>query len=356
MFHRRDILKAALTAAALPALKLPAFAKPPRRFIDIHCHFSNAADLPIRGFLQRVVMSDYSAGQAQTLAGSISLSVWKGLAAKLADTVLKYETPTSQEELTCLNARASACTRSGASASQTRGVMRGLKSGLAAPAGGKTIADVLVEHYSGTGPQPKSGTRGLQMADHGDDTDAFVDFVLKEMESSGRGCAWRVQPRLEGLGLLAKQYSRGDRQLPRQRPQHVLALFHLGRTAHELPRGDHRDVLFALRPATYAAYPYGPGDCRLQLLAAGLFAIVPEGSGGAVKRSVVAPAPADARLRGLRSAAGGQVHAESAIGARHRPRGGDEARLPWRETLFADGLQAHGQCRARPSPSPPMLP
>ena len=81
MFHRRDILKAALTAAALPALKLPAFAKPQRRFIDIHCHFFNAADLPIRGFLQRVVMSDYSAGEAQTLAGSISLSVWKGLAA-----------------------------------------------------------------------------------------------------------------------------------------------------------------------------------------------------------------------------------------------------------------------------------
>ena len=66
MFHRRDILKAALTAAALPALKLPAFANPPRRFIDIHCHFSNAADLPIRGFLQRVVLSDYNAGQAQT--------------------------------------------------------------------------------------------------------------------------------------------------------------------------------------------------------------------------------------------------------------------------------------------------
>ena len=63
MFHRRDILKAALTAAAVPAFKLPAFAAPPRRFIDIHCHFFNAADLPIRGFLQRVVMADYNAGQ-----------------------------------------------------------------------------------------------------------------------------------------------------------------------------------------------------------------------------------------------------------------------------------------------------
>ncbi len=198
MFHRRDILKAALTAAALPALKLPAFAKPPRRFIDIHCHFSNAADLPIRGFLQRVVMSDYSAGQAQTLAGSISLSVWKGLAARLADTILKYETPTSQEELTCLNARAGACARSGASASQTRGAMRSLKSGLAA--GGKTIADVLVEHYSATGPEPKSGTRGLQLADHGDDTDAFVDFVLKEMESTGAGVPGASSRGLKGLG------------------------------------------------------------------------------------------------------------------------------------------------------------
>ncbi len=198
MFHRRDILKAALTAAALPALKLPAFAKPPRRFIDIHCHFFNAADLPIRGFLQRVVMSDYSAGEAQTLAGSISLSVWKGLAARLADTILKYETPTSQEELTCLNAQVGACARSGASASQTRGAMRSLKSGLAA--GGKTIADVLVEHYSATGPEPKSGTRGLQLADHSDDTDAFVDFMLKEMESTGAGVPGASSRGLKGLG------------------------------------------------------------------------------------------------------------------------------------------------------------
>ncbi len=200
MFHRRDILKAALTAAALPALKLPAFAKPPRRFIDIHCHFSNAADLPIRGFLQRVVMSDYSAGEAQTLAGSISQSVWKGLAAKLTDTILKYEAPTSQKELACLTAQASACPGFGVSASRTRGALRNLKSGLPAPAGGKTIADVLVEHYSGTGPRPKSGAHGLQMADSGDDTDAFVDFVLKEMESTGAGVPGASSRGLKSLG------------------------------------------------------------------------------------------------------------------------------------------------------------
>ena len=70
MFHRRDILKAALTAAALPALSLPAYAAPSRRFIDIHCHFFNAADLPVRGFLDRVVMNDYGAGQTQSAAGA----------------------------------------------------------------------------------------------------------------------------------------------------------------------------------------------------------------------------------------------------------------------------------------------
>ena len=187
MFHRRDILKAALTAAALPALKLPAFAAAPRRFIDIHCHFFNAADIPVRGFLQRVVLSDYSASGTGAQAGAISQSVWKGLAAKLTDVVLKYEAPTTQKELACLNAQASVCTGFGLAAPQTRGAGKVLKSGLPepAPAGGKAIADVLVEHYRARGPQPKSDTRNLAVPDSGVDTDAFVDFVLKEMERRG---------------------------------------------------------------------------------------------------------------------------------------------------------------------------
>ncbi len=198
MFHRRDILKAAIAAAAVPALKLPAYASPPRRFIDIHCHFSNAADLPIRGFLQRVVMADYGAGRTLS-SGTISSSVWKGLAAQLANAILKYETPTPQKEWDCLTA-ASACAGFGAGAPQTRGMGRTLKSGLPEQAGGKTIADALVEHYRAAAPQPKSGTRGMQAPESGEDTDAFVDFVLKEMEMGSAGVPGASSRNMKSLG------------------------------------------------------------------------------------------------------------------------------------------------------------
>jgi predicted TIM-barrel fold metal-dependent hydrolase len=182
MFHRRDILKAALTAAALPALNLPAYAATSRRFIDIHCHFFNAADLPVRGFLDRVVMNDYGAGQTQSAAGTPSQSVWKGLAAKLTDLILKYEAPTCQKELACLSGPGTCA----GYASGTSGAGRTLKSAAPdAPAGGKAIADVLVRHYQARGPQLKSAAPSMQPMDSGEDTDAFVDFVLLEMQMAG---------------------------------------------------------------------------------------------------------------------------------------------------------------------------
>ena len=88
----------------------------------------------------------------------------------------------------------------GLNAPQTRGTARALKSGLPAPAGGKAIADVLVEHYQATEPQPKSGTRALRLADGGEDTDAFVDFVLKEMEAKGAGVPGASSRSLKSLG------------------------------------------------------------------------------------------------------------------------------------------------------------
>jgi predicted TIM-barrel fold metal-dependent hydrolase len=228
MLHRRSILKAALAAAALPALKLRAFAaKPPRRFVDVHCHFFNAADLPIRGFLQRVVLSDYNATQAQA-ASSISLGVWKGLTAKLTDVILRYEAPSIEQELTCLK-DASGCSgySASAAASHTRGLAKAMKS--TAPGGGggsaraKAIADALQADYSARSPSLEKGqTRGLQLksdsapseqplaeapaasapapvaeapggnaptghapAGNAEDTDAFVDFVLHEMQMKG---------------------------------------------------------------------------------------------------------------------------------------------------------------------------
>ncbi len=199
MFHRRDILKAALAAAALPALKLPAHAAPARRFVDIHCHFFNAADLPVRGFLQRVVLSDYAAGLPQSAAGTPSQSVWKGLAAKLTDLILKYEAPAAQKELACLK-DASACPGYNAGGPQARGLAKMQKSGLPDTGGGKAIAEVLVEHYRARGPQPKSDMPIAKQLDSGVDTDAFVDFVLKEMEMAGDGAPGASSRGMKSLG------------------------------------------------------------------------------------------------------------------------------------------------------------
>ncbi len=240
MFHRRSILKAALAAAALPALKLPAFAaKAPRRFVDVHCHFFNAADLPIRGFLQRVVLSDYNAIRAQA-AGSISLGVWKGLTAKLTDVILRYEAPTIEKELACLKDPSGCTGYSVSAAAHTRGFDKAMKS--ASPAGGsggsrgRAIADALRADYSARSPEAKSiekgQTRGLQLksdtpaepqggsvppadnapspgnalpagpvpAGNAEDTDAFVDFVLREMEMTGARAPSASSRSMKSLG------------------------------------------------------------------------------------------------------------------------------------------------------------
>ena len=197
MFHRRDILKAALTAAVLPTLKLPAYAGPSRRFIDIHCHFFNAADLPVRGFLDRVVMADYGAGQTQAVAGAPSQSVWKGMASKLTDLILKYEAPSCQKELACLSAPG---TCSGY-ASGASGASRALKSaGAETPPGAKAIAEVLEQHYRDRGPQPKSATPSTKMLGSGENTDAFVDFVLREMEIANATAPGASSRSMKSLG------------------------------------------------------------------------------------------------------------------------------------------------------------
>lgn len=200
MFHRRDILKAALAAAALPAFKLPAYAAPARRFIDIHCHFFNAADLPVHGFLQRVVLSDYAtASLPQSAAGTPSQSVWKGLAAKLTDLILKYEAPAAQAELACLK-DADACPGYSAGGTRARIAAGSPKSGIQdSPAGAKAIADVLVEHYEARGARSKADLPDAPL-DSGFDTDAFVDFVLKEMEMAGEGAPGASSRNMKGLG------------------------------------------------------------------------------------------------------------------------------------------------------------
>jgi predicted TIM-barrel fold metal-dependent hydrolase len=188
MVYRRDILKAGLLFLAAPLFNRAAFAQPQRRFIDVHCHFFNAADIPVRGFLQRVVLSDYATNKALSnrAESAISLSIWKGMVAKLADVVLKYSAPTPNDEMACLKGGQSC------SGFSTKKSFPG--EALQAPKGQRRLADVLQQHYQAA--QSKS----MASPQKGEDVDAFVEFVLKEMKRSGAKPPVSSSKNLKSLG------------------------------------------------------------------------------------------------------------------------------------------------------------
>ncbi len=192
MVYRRDILKAAFLLAAAPFFSAAAFAKKPRRVIDVHCHFFNAADIPIRGFLQRVVLSDYALSQAsgKQAGAAASVSIWKGMVAKLADLALKRKAPTPQEEMACLRAQAQCGNLA----------TRGIKS--AGPTPGQknqnALADVLNDYFKAT--PLKSRSLSDFAAGKIEDVDAFVDFVLGEMKKTGEQAPASSSKSMRSLG------------------------------------------------------------------------------------------------------------------------------------------------------------
>ncbi len=190
MVYRRDVLKAGLLFLTAPLFNVPAFAKKPRRFIDVHCHFFNAADIPIRGFLQRVVLSDYavSHGLGKNAGAAGSDSVWKGMVAKLADLALKGKAPSPKDEIACLSGQ-TLC--GGVAARALKSVKQTPEQKLQ-----NTLADVLEEHYDA--PQLKS--RSLSLAEKSDNVDAFMDFVLDEMKASGETPPAASGVKMRGLG------------------------------------------------------------------------------------------------------------------------------------------------------------
>jgi len=109
--NRRDMLKGLIGLPFVAPLRHgQAWAQGPaasagRRFIDVHCHFFNAADLPVRGFVSVVVLSDYAAVQQATrgVLSGLRFAVWKSLAGTLADFVLRGRAPTPREEMQCLS-------------------------------------------------------------------------------------------------------------------------------------------------------------------------------------------------------------------------------------------------------------
>ena len=178
MFHRRDILRGGLALAASPAFNTLAAPSSSRRFVDVHCHFFNAADIPLRGFLQRVVLSDYATTKVSAVNGAlpVNIAIWKGMVAKLADVVLRRKAPSAADELACLDG--SACDGFGLTAG-------GLAKSAGPSATARDITDVIRLEYEGRGSGDKAARAPSRRGGSEEDVDAFTDFVLKEMQSSG---------------------------------------------------------------------------------------------------------------------------------------------------------------------------
>jgi predicted TIM-barrel fold metal-dependent hydrolase len=187
---RRDILKSLLALAALPMFGetgLPGIAhaqpRSTRRFVDAHCHFFNAADIPIRGFLERVVFEDYPETQVvnRALGASLDLPIWRGLVATLADFLLKAGAPTPRQELQCL-AQGAACGDFSAESPERALTLAPSDSPAAPPPKARELSNALQERLE------QSERRGAVPAEQVDqaDVDAFLEAVLAEMKAEGR--------------------------------------------------------------------------------------------------------------------------------------------------------------------------
>ena len=103
---RRQVLIAAGVLPLLSALRIsPGLAAPPSGAFDVHCHVFNATDLPISGFLRRVVFEDYGEQVAAD-----ALSVPSPIAALVATLVgfLRNGVITAEDELAQITASAMA--------------------------------------------------------------------------------------------------------------------------------------------------------------------------------------------------------------------------------------------------------
>ena len=177
--NRRDMLKGVIGLPFVEPLGFgqawaqPAAVPSGRRFIDVHCHFFNAADLPVRGFISVVVLSDYAAVQQapRGLLSGLRLDIWKSLAGTLADFVLRSRAPTPREELQCLS-QAAACRDFAVAATRSIGPDEYAR----------RLADILDERLGNGGAENR--TRGLEPAPVQDEN-AFLDFVLEEMNAAG---------------------------------------------------------------------------------------------------------------------------------------------------------------------------
>jgi predicted TIM-barrel fold metal-dependent hydrolase len=102
---RREFLELSALAASQFVLSSASQASPEkeRRYIDIHCHFFNAADIPVRNFVRVVVLSDYERVLPLPEKSDFpSGSVGSGLASVLIDFLVASGVPSPDDELRCL--------------------------------------------------------------------------------------------------------------------------------------------------------------------------------------------------------------------------------------------------------------
>lgn len=78
-------------------------AQEPMNAVDVHCHIFNAADLPVKGFIQRVVFEDYEEQAVFSLPANQAALALPWFAAVLVKFVL-HSAPTADEELEDLSA------------------------------------------------------------------------------------------------------------------------------------------------------------------------------------------------------------------------------------------------------------
>lgn len=155
-----------------------------RRFIDVHCHFFNASDLPVRGFIQQVVLGDYA--ELRTLPVGRTLlptaeRLWKGLASLLVKTVLNARAPGPRDEMQCLSDLAT-CPIFARFAGSVQPEPAGDKV-RSANTPGSLLRFTLQDHFAALENSEAASARTI--ADDAD-IDAFIGFVLDEMKSKAR--------------------------------------------------------------------------------------------------------------------------------------------------------------------------
>ena len=255
---RRQVLIAAGVLPLLNALRIsPGLAAPPSGAFDVHCHVFNATDLPISGFLRRVVFEDYGEQVAAD-----ALSVPSPIAALVATLVgfLRNGVITAEDELEQITASAMALGQSfdpfspeaqRALEDALREVLAGDAAALSADAEQPVPQESIdalraaIEAEIGTAPEAQVGAAAELMAP----TASRLFIGSGMIGRTFRWAAWLRSPRLRLIERLAELYS-GDGRVTFFTPALVDYEHWLG----DRPRSDLASQVRVMEAAQKAAF------------------------------------------------------------------------------------------------------